>query len=99
MQADKGFLNTFVEAIVHGESFCIPVDAVTQAAHLTHNGVAGFLFPLPGFFNKFFSAQFFAAGLALGGQFALYHHLRGDTGVVTAHLPEGVFAFHAVVAG
>ena len=38
------------------------------------------------------------AGLALGVQLALHHHLGGDAGVVGARLPEGALALHAVVA-
>ena len=73
--------------------------AIAEAAHLLGNGAAGLFFPFPDFLNKFLTAHLFAAGLTFGGQFALYHHLRGDTGVVGAHLPQGIFAFHAVVAG
>ena len=57
----------FIKAFIHGEAFVFPVYGVTQAAHLAHDGVARLFFPFPGFFNKFFAAHFFAAGLAFLG--------------------------------
>ena len=38
------------------------------------------------------------SGDTLGVQLTFNHHLRGDTGVVGTHLPQGVFALHTVVA-
>ena len=99
MQANKGFLNGAGEAFIHGEAFGIPVNRVAETTHLLGNGATRFFFPLPDLLNKLLTAHLFAAGLTFGGQFALNHHLRGDTGMVGAHLPQGIFALHAVVSG
>ena len=99
IEAYKGFLNPFVEALIHGEAFGFPVHRVAQSAHLLGNSATGLFLPLPDFFNKLIPAQRFPIRLALGGQFALHHHLGGNTGMVCAHLPESVLAFHAVVSG
>ena len=98
MQADKSLLYRCIEALVHGEAFGFPVHRVTQTAHLTHNGIARLLFPLPGLFDKFFTAQCFTTGLPLSGKFAFDNHLRGDTRMITAHLPQRIFALHTVIA-
>ena len=37
-------------------------------------------------------------GLTFLTQLAFDHHLRGDTGVVRAWLPQGIVAFHPMVA-
>ena len=99
MQANKHFLHGFVEAIVHGEAFGVPIDRVTQATHLLSNGAAGFFFPFPDFFEEVFTAHGVTIRLVLCSEFALNHHLRGDTGVVSTDLPQGFFALHALVAG
>ena len=99
MKADKGFLYGTGEALVHGEAFAFPVDGVAQTAHLLGDGVARLFLPFPDFFNKLFSAQFFSAWQFCRSQFALNDHLRSDARMVGAHLPQGIFAFHAVVAG
>ena len=98
MEANKGFLHALIKAVVHGEAFGFPVHRVAETAHLLGDGAAGFFFPFPDFFNKFFPAHLFAARLAFSGELALNNHLRGDTGVIGAHLPEGVLALHAIVA-
>ena len=87
MKTNKGFLYSAGEAFVHGEAFAFPVDGVAQAAHLLGDGVARLFLPFPDFFNKLFSAQFFSAWQFCCSQFALNHHLGGDTRMVGAHLP------------
>lgn len=39
------------------------------------------------------------AGFAFGIELTFDHHLRGDTGMIGARLPESVIAFHTVITG
>ena len=39
------------------------------------------------------------ASFTLGVKLTLDHHLGGDTGMIGAWLPQGIVAFHAMVAG
>ncbi len=94
MQTHEGFLDRFREAVVHGEALAAPVDGRAEAADLPADVAAGLIFPLPDFLEKFFPAQIVTI-LALGFELALHQHLRGDTGVVGARLPQGVATLHA----
>ena len=84
--------------VVHREVFARPVDRRAEAAHLIRDGRAGLLLPFPDAFDEFFAAEVMARD-ALGVQLAFDDDLRGDTGVVGARHPQGVFAEHAVIAG
>ena len=97
MQTDEDLLHCVREAVVHGEAFVTPVEGGAEAAQLAGDVAARFALPLPHPFNEFFPSQVVAA-LALGGQLPLHHHLRGDSGMVGARLPQGGFAAHALVA-
>ncbi len=97
VQADKYFLNRFVETVVHGEAFGFPVNRVAQTAHLAGDGAAGVFFPLPDFPGEFFTTQGVTIRLAFSRQFAFYHHLGRNTGVVGTDLPQGFLAQHALV--
>ena len=85
------------EGVIHGEAFARPVKRGTQAAQLPHDLPAGFGFPFPHFGGEGFTAEV-VPRFALRVQLALDDHLRGDTGVVAARLPQGIVAEHAVVA-
>ena len=94
VQAHKHFLYRLVEAVVHGEAFARPVDASAHAAQLAGNMAAGLVFPLPHFVDKRIATKV-VSGLALFSRnLALHQHLRRDTGVVGAYLPQGVIALH-----
>jgi hypothetical protein len=54
--------------------------------------------PLPDLLEEGLAAHLAAGGLALLGQLALDHHLRGDARMVGARLPERVEAAHPVPA-
>ena len=82
---------------VHGEVFACPVRRAADAAHLFGDGAAGLVFPLPHFFEEFFTSEVVARDV-LRGQLPLDDDLCGDAGVVGAGDPAGVRAFHAVVA-
>ena len=98
MEAHEDFLNRFIEAVVHGEALAAPVDAGAHAAQLSGNVAAGLLLPLPHFIDERFAAEVMAGFAFLGGNFTLHQHLRGDTGVVGAYLPQGVVALHPLPA-
>ena len=98
MQAYEDFLNRFIEAVVHGEAFAAPVDAGAHAAQLASNVAAGLFLPLPHFIDKRIAAEVVAGFALFGGNFTLHQHLRGDTGVVGAYLPQGVVALHPLPA-
>lgn len=60
--------------------------------HLLHSLVL----PLPDFLNEAVPAQVMAAQAPLSHQLLLHHDLSGDTGVVTAGIPQGGLASHPV---
>ncbi|MNS56032.1 hypothetical protein D3C72_888810 [compost metagenome] len=94
VQAYEGFFNGFREAVVHGEALAAPVHGRAEATDLTADVAAGFILPFPDFLEKFFTAEVVAV-LAFGFELALHQHLRGDTSVVGARLPQGVATLHA----
>lgn len=63
--------------------------------HLLHSLVL----PLPDFLNEALPAQIMAAQAPLSHQLLLHHYLSGDTGVVTAGVPQGGLASHPVPGG
>ncbi len=97
MQAYEGFLDRLGKAVVHGEALPRPVHRAAQATDLPGDVAAGFFLPLPDLLEKLLASQVMTAG-ALRGQLPLDHHLRGDTGMVGAWLPQGVAALHAAPA-
>jgi len=99
IQADEYFLHCVRQAFVHSETFFVPVDRVTQTAHLRSDSATGFGFPFPDFFDEGIAAHGVTIRQAGGSQFTLDHHLGGNTGVVGTDLPQRVFALHAFVAG
>ncbi|MNF84032.1 hypothetical protein D3C84_663760 [compost metagenome] len=94
VQAYESFFNGFREAVVHGEALAAPIYGRTEATDLTADVATGLIFPFPDFLEEFLAAQVMAA-LALGFELTLHQHLRGDTGVVGARLPQGVATLHA----
>ena len=94
VQAHERFFNRFREAVVHGEALAAPVHGRAEATDLTADVAAGLILPFPDFLEEFLAAQVVAI-LALGFELTLHQHLRGDTGVVGARLPQGVATLHA----
>ena len=99
VQPDEHFLHGAIEAVVHGEAFVVPVHGVAQAAHLTGDGAARLLLPLPDTIDECFPSQVVAGLTLFIGQLAFHHHLGGDAGMVGAHCPQGVTTLHAAIAG
>ena len=97
VQAHEGFRHRRRQAGVHGEALARPVAGGAEPPQLAGDGAAGLGLPLPYAVQKRLAAQI-VAGLSLRGELALDHHLRGDAGVVGAHLPQRVPAAHARVA-
>ena len=96
VQLDKFFRHGFAQALVHGETFALPVQRRTQTAQLTDDLSAGFRFPFPHFFNEFFTSEI-VAGNPLFAQHTLDDHLRRNAGVIRPRLPQNVFALHTLV--
>ena len=87
---------------VHGEVLAAPVHAVTHAAHLRGDGVAGLFFPFPDLGDEVLARlsgrrPHVVAADALALQLPLHHDLRGNACVVGARYPRGVEARHTVV--
>ena len=97
MQTHEGFLDRIGQAVIHGEALAAPVDRRAQTADLPADVAAGLFLPFPDLVEELFAAQIVAA-LAFGLELTLYQHLRGDTGVVGARLPQGVATLHAAEA-
>ena len=85
------------QPFVHREAVTRPVHRGAEAAHLHADAVAGVFFPFPHRVDEPFAAEIVPRG-ALGEQLAFDHHLRRDTGVVGAGLPQRVGALHALPA-
>src|SRR5260370_30250598 len=97
MQPDEGFADGDREALVHGEIFAAPVDGGAQALHLSKNGAAVVLAPLPYALDKGFSAHLLPGG-ALRNNLPLHQHLRGDAGMIGAWNPKNRAAQHTAPA-
>ncbi|RMQ40687.1 hypothetical protein ALQ05_101874 [Pseudomonas amygdali pv. mori] len=94
MQAHEGLLHGVGQAVVHGEALAAPVDGRAQTADLTADVAAGLGFPFPDLVQKLLAAQLMTA-YALRFKTTLHQHLRGDTSVVGARLPQRVATLHA----
>ncbi len=97
IEANEGFANRARHALVHGEVLARPVDRGAQPLHLVEDDAAVMLLPVPHARDESLAADV-AAVLALGGELALHHHLRGDAGVVGARQPQRRQAAHAIPA-
>lgn len=85
------------QALVHGEPLAVPVDAVTESAHLAEDLAAVLLLPLPDALDELLAPQV-VAGLALFGELLLDLVLGGDARVVHAGEPQGLVTLHALTA-
>src|SRR5690606_18527086 len=57
VEADENFLNSFVEAFVHGEALAAPVHGGAEATQLLGDLAPGFFLPLPDPLEKLLTAQ------------------------------------------
>ncbi len=97
VQADEHLNHRARQTRVHRESVTTPVDGIAEAAHLSGDGAAGLLLPLPHPFEEFFPSEF-GALQALGIELAFDHHLGGNAGMVRSRLPQRAVAEHPVIA-
>src|SRR5690606_23589243 len=67
----------------------------TQTTDLTGNVTARLFFPFPDFFDELFTAQVMTAN-AFCTKLTFYHHLGGNTGMVSTRLPKRIFTRHTV---
>ena len=81
----------------HGEGLTRPVAGGAKAAELPLDVAARADLLLPDQLQEVVAGEIGAA-LAVLGQFAFHHHLRGDPGMVGAGLPERVMPLHPVPA-
>lgn len=54
------------------------------------------ILPFPDFLDEILPAQIVTAHASLSHQLFLHHNLGGDTGVITAWVPQGGLASHSV---
>ena len=85
------------EAVVHGEALARPVARRPETAQLPGDGAAGLGLPLPNGLDEFLAAQVVPRHVLIG-EALFHHHLRGDSRVVGARLPQDVAAAHALEA-
>jgi len=85
------------EPVVHREAFMRPVDRGAEPAHLRRDGPPRLLFPLPDAVEECIAAEP-RPGQPVGGDRALDHHLRRDSGMVGADHPARVAALHPLPA-
>ena len=86
------------QALVHGEAFTGPVDAVAESAHLLTDVAADLGLLLPDPLDEGIATEI-VAGESLGSEFALDHGLHRNGGVVHAGQPQRLEALHACAAG
>ena len=98
MQAYEHLGDGARETLVHGETVARPIDRGAKPAHLTCDGATGLAFPLPDPLDESFPTET-CAGQAFSLEPPLHDHLRGDTGMVGAWLPQRRIAAHTAVAG
>jgi hypothetical protein len=97
VQPHEYFRDRARQVRVHGELVARPVHRRAEAAHLARDGAAGFRFPFPDALDEGLAAEV-ETMFAFRAQLALDHHLRGDTGVIRARLPQRGVAAHAMPA-
>ena len=86
VQANEGLSHRDRELLAHGEIFARPIDARAEALHLLEDRAAVELLPLPDAFEEGFATHLVPV-IALFGELALDHQLRGDAGVVGSRNP------------
>ena len=97
VERHEAFDHDLRELFVHREVETVPIDAVTQTAHLLKDGAARVLLPLPNFFVEGFSTDV-ATVNTLRFELAFDHDLRGNARMVRTREPERVVARHTVIA-
>ena len=93
IEFEKYFLHRAGTALVHGEPFSFPVRGRTHFLQLIDNLSAVLLFPGPGVFQEFFSADFILVD-SLFFQFFNDLYLCGNGGVIRSRLPERLISLH-----
>ena len=86
------------ETVVHREALARPVAGCPKPPQLPDDRPARLGFPGPHLVKKLLPPEDSPIGLLTLGKLALHHHLRGDTGMVRARLPQHVATAHALVA-
>ena len=97
VQADKHFLYGFGAALIHRETFPVPVAGNAQLLQLVLDGSGIFLFPLPGPLQETFASQFFLIN-ALFFELICHLYFRGDGRMVRSRNPQGIVSFHPLIA-
>ena len=85
------------QALVHGKALARPIARCAEAPHLVGDRRARLFLPRPDPLDEWRAPQV-AARPALGLELILDHDLRGDAGVIGAHLPKRVVAAHPMPA-
>ena len=96
IQLDKHLFHGIGQPVIHRKALALPVGGGTKTAQLRGDGIAGLFFPFPDFLKEFLAPQLLTFNTFLV-QFTLDNHLRCDTGMVGARLPQRVIAAHTAV--
>ena len=97
VQADKHFLHGFGTALIHCETFPVPVAGDAQLLQLVLDGSGIFLFPLPGPLQEAFASQFFLID-ALFLKLVCHLYFCGDGCMIRPRNPQGVIPLHSLIA-
>src|SRR5439155_8624677 len=97
VEPHEGLADGADQVVVQREAQTRPVAGGAELLELADDGAARLLFPRPHAAHELLAAEVVLA-LALGGELALDHDLRGDAGVIGARLPERIEAVHPLHA-
>ena len=97
MHLAEYFRNGFITALVHRETFPVPVTGRAQFFELWNDPAAVLPSPVPGALQKFLPAQIMLVD-ALFFQRLNNLYLRGNAGMVRARLPQRIIALHPLIA-
>ena len=94
IKADKYFLNSLGAALIHGKALTLPVCRCSQLFQLIDDLSAVLLFPCPGMFHKFVTADLVLVNPFLT-KLLCYLNLCSDGCMVSSRLPESLIALHS----
>ena len=94
IKTDKYFLNSLGAALIHGKALTLPVCRCSQLFQLIDDLSAVLLFPCPGMFHKFVTADLVLINSFLT-KLLCYLNLCSDGCMVSSRLPECLIALHS----
>ena len=94
IETDKYLLNSLGAAFIHGKALTLPVCRCSQLFQLIDDLSAVLLFPCPGMFHKFLTADLVLVNTFLT-KLLCYLNLCSDGCMVSSRLPESLIALHS----